>query len=191
MSGWSLTVLYFVKNCLVRKQVSWWSVDIQYHLNSWIPFLRNVLIMTVKQKEQLILHPASNYYVSHGQHCIRLEKHWRSGDCSYMQFFDMNCSYSYSLTCPSVSLMWSLLACCSLQWDKAFVMMALSFCSLFVCFNSYSTFENMCKGCLKTTVAYSPFQASCVHWSQTLQKKWVIPLMRTVLQKANLLRHSY
>lgn len=40
----------------------------------------------------------------------------------------------------------------------------------FVCFNSCSSFENMCKWCLKNIVACSPFQAYCVCWSHTLQK---------------------
>lgn len=42
------------------------------------------------------------------------------------------------------SLMWSLLACCSLQWDKDFVMILFFW---FVSFNCWSSFENMCDVC--------------------------------------------
>lgn len=79
--------------------------------------------------------------------------------------------------------------------SKLFFTVRQRFCNdtfLLVCFFCFVVIVEaalkMCKWCLQNAVAYSPFQAYCVHWSHIV-KNWIIPLMKTVLQKVTILGH--
>lgn len=138
--------------------------------DSWIPSLRNFLIMAVKQKTRTCSSSSKQLvcksWTALHMFAEALKKKWLFMYAVLWDelFLQLLCDLPFSFINVEFVSMLFLTMRQRFSYDGTFLL------GFFCLFNSCSSFENMCKWCLKNTVAYSPFQAYCVPWLHTLQK---------------------